>query len=260
MIPITAGIHNSSPPNLSTLSIYPTFAWILNHAITTPANTISHTTFYPPLKINRKKYLTNTKNMIHYIYNGGNMSFKRGRLVRGKVSVKEHLSKIDQNKTVGKEELVALFPKVKAALIECGFHKASKRFKIITEYIDLIFQTQDYRCTHWLQTKEGELNGVWNNPGYEYKLWKIEHIHYQVDHVIPKNCGGEDKLTNLQFLSPNNNQFMKCSLTYSDFLRRIDISDRLKERVLEVLEKREELFTSQRWADFIKKIELIENA
>jgi len=187
------------------------------------------------------------------------MSFKRGRYVRGKISVREHLYKIDQNKIAEKKELAALFPKVKNAFRACGYIKAANSFHLVFEYMDMIFQTQGHRCTHWLQTKEGELNGVWNNPGHEYKLWKIDYIHYQVDHVIPKNCGGEDKLTNLQFLSPNNNQFVKCSLTYNDFMKRIDISDRLKERILEVLEKREKLFASQKWAEFIEKVEKYEN-
>ena len=123
----------------------------------------------------------------------------------------------------------------------------------------MIFETQDYRCTHWLQTKEGELNGVWNRPRTGYCLWKKTKVHYEIDHVHPINAGGVDDLMNFQFLSANANQFVKCSLTYDDLLKRIDLSDILKDRIRDVLRRREELFASKKWSDFINKINKIDN-
>ena len=64
---------------------------------------------------------------------------------------------------------------------------------------------------------------------------------------------------NFQFLSANANQFVKCSLTYDDLLKRIDLSDILKDRIRDVLRRREELFASKKWANFINKINKIDN-
>ena len=77
---------------------------------------------------------------------------------------------------------------------------------------------------------------------------------YEIDHVHPVNSGGGDEITNYQFLSANANQFTKCSLTYDDLLRRVDLSDSLKDRIRLVLKKREALFQSKKWANFIKKL------
>ena len=41
-------------------------------------------------------------------------------------------------------------------------------------------------------------------------------------------------------------------------LRRVDLSDRLKDRIREVQQKREELFNSVYWNDFIELVEQIE--
>ena len=72
----------------------------------------------------------------------------------------------------------------------------------------------------------------------------LYEVNYEVDHVLPANAGGGDNLKNVQFLSPNANRFIKCSMTNEQMLRRIDLSDRLKDRIKEVQRKREELFNS----------------
>jgi hypothetical protein len=125
---------------------------------------------------------------------------------------------------------------------------------LIQEYVEMILETQDYRCTHWLEVSEGELNGVWNRPGQGFVNWKREDIIYEIDHVLPDNAGGQDNLENYQFLSSNANQFVKCSLTYEDLLKRIDLSDSLKDRIQQVLAKRKALFSSDKWEHYIKRL------
>ena len=176
-----------------------------------------------------------------------------------KMTLREHLDGLDQNSRAGSEELLSLHKRVKKKFKELGYVKTAKNDVLISKYIRMIFETQDYRCTHWLQTKEGELNGVWNRPGTGYCLWKKTKVHYEIDHVHPINAGGVDDLMNFQFLSANANQFVKCSLTYDDLLKRIDLSDILKDRIRDVLRRREELFTSKKWADFIEKINKIDD-
>ena len=176
-----------------------------------------------------------------------------------KMTLREHLDGLDQNSRAGSEELLSLHKRVKKKFKELGYVKTAKNDALITKYIRMIFETQDYRCTHWLQTKEGELNGVWNRPGTGYCLWKKTKVHYEIDHVHPINAGGVDDLMNFQFLSANANQFVKCSLTYDDLLRRIDLSDILKDRIRNVLKRREELFASKRWIDFVQKINEIDD-
>lgn len=176
-----------------------------------------------------------------------------------KMTLREHLDGLDQNSRAGSEELLSLHKRVKKKFKELGYVKTAKNDVLISKYIRMIFETQDYRCTHWLQTKEGELNGVWNRPGTGYCLWKKTKVHYEIDHVHPINAGGVDDLMNFQFLSANANQFVKCSLTYDDLLKRIDLSDRLKDRIRDVLRRREELFASKKWTDFINKINKLDN-
>lgn len=180
------------------------------------------------------------------------------RYQNGKLTLREHLDGLDQNSKAGQEELLSLHRRVKKKFKELGYIKTAKNDMLVTKYIQLIFETQDYRCTHWLQTKDDELNGVWNRPGTGYCLWRKKTVHYEIDHVFPVNAGGVDDLKNFQFLSANANQFVKCSLTYEDLLKRIDLSDKLKNRIRSVLNKREELFRSDRWKKYIKKINKLE--
>tara|TARA_R110002126_G_C10235347_1_gene480484 strand:+ start:51 stop:629 length:579 start_codon:yes stop_codon:yes gene_type:complete len=180
--------------------------------------------------------------------------FKNGRYVENKATIAEHLGRIDQNARARKIELMNLMPKVKRFFVSCGYPKSAQNETIIKNFIKLIFQAQDGRCGLWIQTKNDEINGVWNNPGTSYKHWHSDWINYEVDHVVPVNSDGEDNLQNVQFLSPNANRFIKCSMTNEQLLRRIDLSDRLKERIREVQEKRASLFASIFWRDLIDLI------
>ena len=177
------------------------------------------------------------------------------RYTKGKVLLKEHLETINQNAKANMGDVNALISRVKTFFKNCGYNSASKNSALVQEYIIMIFHTQDCRCSHWIETLDGELNGVWNNPGTEYRLWKTHRINYEVDHVVPLNAGGSNDLENLQFLSPNANRFIKSSMTYEDLLRRVDLSDRFKFRIKQVLSKRKELFSSSKWKNFISKLE-----
>ena len=175
-----------------------------------------------------------------------------------KVTLREHLNTLDQNSQANEKEIASIVKRMKKKFKDCGFEKCSKDTTLVREYVDLIFETQEYRCTHWLPVKKGELNGVWNRPFPGYRGWKTKQVLYEIDHVYPVNAGGRDSLTNFQFLSANANQFVKCSLTYDDLLRRVDLSDRLKYRIVEVLERRSALFASERWTKYLDKLKKIE--
>ena len=175
-----------------------------------------------------------------------------------KVTLREHLSTIDQNSVAGVNNFKSLTRRLKDHFIRSGYEKSSKLPHLIEKYIHMIFETQGYRCTHWLEVNDGELNGVWNRPGYNYNSWKREEVMYEIDHVVPYNAGGKDRLDNFQFLSANANQFTKCSLLYDDLLKTVDLSDRLKSRIKEVLTKRQELFKSEKWKEFIDTLEKVE--
>jgi hypothetical protein len=187
-----------------------------------------------------------------------------------KVTLNEHLAMIDQNAPVSDEEISRIFENARNRFRDCGFtglwegcklrgkKNLSRRKQcesLVHEYIKMIFETQDNRCTHWLFTKDDELNGVWNRPNGGYRGWKITYIKYEIDHVNPINAGGKDDLANYQFLSANANQFTKCSLTYDDLLRRVDLSAELKNRIRTVLKRREELFKSAKWTDYMSRVE-----
>jgi len=176
-----------------------------------------------------------------------------------KVTLREHLDILDQNSQANEKEINSVVNRMKKKFKECGFAKCSKDTTLVRGYVDLIFETQGYRCTHWLPVEEGELNGVWNRPFPGYRGWKTKQVLYEIDHVYPVNAGGRDSLTNFQFLSANANQFVKCSLTYGDLLRRVDLSDKLKHRIVGVLDKRSDLFASERWNKYLEKLEKIES-
>lgn len=174
--------------------------------------------------------------------------------MKNKVTLREHLDMLDQNSRVSNKEIKSLARRMRQKLKDCGYTTACHNEDLVLEYIKMIFETQDYRCTHWLPVSKGELNGVWNRPQAGYRGWKTTEVAYEIDHVHPVNAGGRDELTNFQFLSANANQFTKCSLTYDDLLRRVDLSDKLKERIGTVLDKRDTLFKSERWANFINQL------
>lgn len=182
----------------------------------------------------------------------------KDRYTKDKVTLREHLDKIDQNGTVSEHAKRSLVRRLKQKFKDMGYTRLSKNQFLIEDYIDMIFETQDRRCTHWIETKEGQLNGVWNRPGSGYSLWKREDVVYELDHVFPVNAGGTDGFENFQFLSANANAFVKCSLTYDDLLKRVDLSLKLKNRIKKVLRRRKKLFKSKRWTDWIQKVEAME--
>ena len=192
-----------------------------------------------------------------------------------KVTLNEHIRMVDQNSSATEKEVESLCNRMRNRFRTCSYEKVWKNYTargthnklkrqksraFVKQYVEMILETQDYRCTHWLQVEEGELNGVWNRPGGRYCNWKIKNIIYEIDHVHPTNAGGGDSLTNYQFLSSNANQFVKCSLTYNDLLRRVDLSDRLKERIRHVLTQRERLFESEKWKIFMDDLKEYEEA
>ena len=142
---------------------------------------------------------------------------------------------------------------------DMGYTRLAKNQFLIRDYIDMIFETQDHRCTHWIETKEDQLNGVWNRPGSGYSLWKRADVVYELDHVFPVNAGGTDGFENFQFLSANANAFVKCSLTYDDLLKRVDLSRKLKTRIRKVLRRRKKLFKSEKWKNWIEKVNKMKN-
>ena len=182
----------------------------------------------------------------------------KNRYTEGKVTLREHLDTIAQNGTVSKHAKRSLVKRLKQKFKDMGYTRLSKNQFLIEDYIDMIFETQDYRCPHWIETKEGQLNGVWNRPGSGYSLWKREDVVYELDHVFPVNAGGTDGFENFQFLSANANAFVKCSLTYDDLLKRVDLSLKLKNRIKRVLRRRKKLFKSERWTNWIQKVEAME--
>ena len=118
------------------------------------------------------------------------------RYTENKITLREHLNKLDQNSKAGKEEIGSLLRRMKKKFKDLGMHKTAKSDILVMEYIRMIFETQDYRCTHWLQTTGDQLNGVWNRPGTGYCLWHKTTVHYEIDHVFPVNAGGKDDLKN----------------------------------------------------------------
>ena len=184
--------------------------------------------------------------------------FKNGRYVENQTTLNEHLMRLDQNRKVNRFETNYLIPKVKKLFRKCGFYEASKEISLIKRYITMIFLAQEARCSYWIKTEEGEINGVWNSPGAQYENWYSDWIRYELDHVEPANSGGTDDLENIQFLSPNNNRFIKCALTVEQLLKRVDLSKEFKDRVRYVQQKRKELFSSDRWKEFINEIEDLE--
>jgi hypothetical protein len=154
--------------------------------------------------------------------------------MENKVTLNEHLVGLNQNSRASKKEIHKLRKTVAQKFVLCGFEEASTMNHLIDEYINMIFETQNYRCTFWLRVGKEQLNGLWNAPYRGYIGWKSKIIWYEIDHVNPRNNGGGDDLKNYQFLSANANRFTKCSLTYDDLLRRVDLSERLKRRIVTV--------------------------
>jgi hypothetical protein len=191
-----------------------------------------------------------------------------------KITLREHLNILDQNATVTEQEKERLVNVLRKKLKSLGYpnvwkaagqkkknpEKSQECLNLLREYVDLIFKTQDNRCSFYLPTIGDQLNGLWNRPQAAFKDWKKDNIVYEIDHVVPVNAGGKDVLENYQFLSANANQFTKTSLTYEDLLRRVDLSDALKDRIRTVLSRRKELFASKQWKQFMTKFDNMEKS
>ena len=173
-----------------------------------------------------------------------------------KYTITEHLKTINQNGQASIREIKMLVNRIRGKFRANGFHRTADNDNLIMEYIYMIFETQDYRCTFWLEAGENEINGVWNSP--KKSGWATKNIYYEVDHVNPINAGGSDSLTNFQFLSQNANHFTKCSLTMDQVLKRVDLSEKLKDRLRQVMKKRNELFNSDRWKDYTTRVKAFE--
>ena len=171
----------------------------------------------------------------------------------------EHLSQLDTNKRAGHKEFVALSKKVKYYFYLNGYKKSENNPALVLEYIKMIFETQDFRCTHDLPISGNQVSATWNAPGKNFNNWRTADVVYEIDHTVPVNSGGDNSLENLQFLSGNANRFKKCSMTYDYYLRRIDITKAEKQRIVSVLKRKDKLFNSQKWLDFKKKLEEYEN-
>ena len=173
-----------------------------------------------------------------------------------KYTITEHLKVLDQNGKAGAKEIFKLVERVRQKFRNNGLIRTADNNQLINEYINMIFETQDYRCSFWLPAADGEINGVWNSP--KYSGWATDKVIYELDHVLPVNAGGKDSLTNFQFLSQNANHFTKCSLPMDLVFKRVDLSEKLKDRLRTVMKKREELFNSNKWKDYIDRVKSFE--
>ena len=82
------------------------------------------------------------------------------RFIQNKVKLKEHIDRLDQNKKAAIREINILLPKMKNKFRDSGWIKSAENDELVYEYIKMIFETQDFRCTHWLETKGDEINGM----------------------------------------------------------------------------------------------------
>ena len=96
-----------------------------------------------------------------------------------KVTLREHLDTIDQNSVAGINNFKSLTRRLKKIFVNSGYKHSAKVPHLVEQYIHMIFETQDYRCTHWLEVESGELNGVWNRPGYNYNSWKRKELKFK---------------------------------------------------------------------------------
>ena len=180
-----------------------------------------------------------------------------------KRTITEHLKQINQNAKANSDNIDSLVYRLSNKGNErygryfkkAGYPICGGRADIIKEFVEMIFETQDNHCSMYVPTKEGQIGTHWHRPG---KAWYQDQLKYEIDHVEPTNAGGKDSLENIQFLSPNANQFLKNSLTCDLFFRCVHISDVTKQRFKQVLENRKKLFKSKKWKDFIHKCEKIE--
>ena len=67
-----------------------------------------------------------------------------------KYTISEHLKTIDQNAKVTAKEVNMLISRIRNKFRRNGLVKSADNDKLIREYIDMIFNTQDRRCSFWL--------------------------------------------------------------------------------------------------------------
>jgi hypothetical protein len=115
-----------------------------------------------------------------------------------------------------------------------------KHYALLSLYIDLIAETQDYSPI--FDIKSIKLPLCWNNP----KDWQYNYIKYEWGHLYSKsqNLDLEYDLENFGLYSARCNQHIQSSMNIEEVLVYGGI---IAQRISEVLLKRDELFRKEKW-------------
>jgi hypothetical protein len=117
-----------------------------------------------------------------------------------------------------------------------------KQNDLLSRYVDLIAETQDYAPI--FDIKSIKLPLCWNRPSD----WEYNYIRYEWGHLYSKlqNQDLEHDLENLGLYSARCNQHIQSSM---DIQEVIIYGGILAQRINSVLEKRAELFRKKEWKD-----------
>jgi hypothetical protein len=169
-----------------------------------------------------------------------------------KMSLNMHRLNIQKN--MPKSYEYELKDKGKDRLITTLVNKLSKKFRIsknkhyelLSLYIDLIAETQDYSPI--FDIKSIKLPLCWNNPGD----WQCNYIKYEWGHLYSKsqNPDLEYNLENLGLYSARCNRHIQSSMDIDEVIIYGGI---IAQRIFEVLLKRDELFRQEKWKKLLSE-------
>jgi hypothetical protein len=165
------------------------------------------------------------------------------------MTLKEHRSLIkDTNGIVNDVERRRLYNTIKNHLRRAGVRNLSNKISLIHQFVDLILETQNNKPLFWI---DSHLPFCWNNP----RDWKnYPYIRLQWGHLQPNNSLIEcNQLENLCLQSARCNNHIQSSMPIDD-VKELFRGSKTYERIVEVEEKRQFLFQSERWRILCKNL------
>jgi hypothetical protein len=163
-----------------------------------------------------------------------------------KMDLNEHRLNIRKNmpkayefelKDIGKDRLIGTLTNI----LSKNFTLSKKKhYQLLSLYIDLLAETQDYSPI--FDIKSIKLPLCWNSP----KDWQYDYIRYEWGHLYSKsqNPDLQYNLENLGLYSARCNRHIQSSMNIEEVLVYGGI---IAQRISEVLLKRDALFRKEEW-------------
>lgn len=164
-------------------------------------------------------------------------------------TLRAHREELARNPTAYHTDIARVQETVVHHLKKCGFARITRTrcAALVDQFVDAIFDTQNRLPFFHI---DSDLPYCWNRPND----WDKNYIRYEWGHLSSRNQNeSAHHIENLCLQSARCNQHIQTSMDIEEVLFWLDGS-RVAERVRTVLERRRQLFGSDRWKDILNEL------